>query len=87
MAVCSQLQDVCRTSRGLEDSGALELPSPHCLQVQLFSADTGGSCAQMMASSEKTRALPPALSMARTIARDHELDALLSSTSFAELQV
>ena len=44
-------------------------------------------CAQTMASSEKTWALPPALSTARSVARDHDLDTLLSSTSFAELQV
>ncbi|KAK9845469.1 hypothetical protein WJX81_007310 [Elliptochloris bilobata] len=39
-----------------------------------------------MASREKTQALPPALSTARVIPRDHDLDAILSSTSFAELQ-
>ena len=40
----------------------------------------------MAASLSKTTALPPTLSRFRIIIQDHELEALLSSTSFAELQ-
>ena len=40
-----------------------------------------------MSGAGKAVALPPALSSAHIIARDHTLEDLLNSTSFAELQV
>jgi len=40
-----------------------------------------------MAGAGKAVALPPALSSARIVARDHVLEDLFNSTSFAELQV